>query len=190
MHKNTWIISIFVMLLVVAGCTSTSTIKTTQTDNADLLDRIYNTDPQRKFIGEDMIDFKFTDIITGNTYSLKEDFKDKVVVIETFSVGCPACAEGIGNYNKLYDKYGEKVEIIYLDISEFDTKNEIVSIKQQYNGRDWKWVDFQQALKPFFEKYNIYANDQTFIVKGGKIAYADSFKVPISRIDKVIGDLV
>ena len=187
MHNVIMVLSVL-LLLVVAGCTSTA--KTTQTNKVDAAERIYNLDPQRKLIGQSVDDLHFKDILSGKTFHLDSDFKDRVVIIETFSIGCPACAEGINNYNKLYDKYGDDIQIIYMDINELDTKEAILDIKDQFNGRDWIWLDVQGSLLPFFDKFNIYANEQTFIINEGVIAYADSFKVPLSRIENVLNTLV
>ena len=99
---------------------------------------------------------------------------------------CPACVEGIKNYNYIYDKYGEKVQIVYLNINPADTAEDIINIKQRFNGRDWIWVKYSPEIKDFLLKYDIIGNDITYIVKDGKIVYADSLVAPISRIENVL----
>lgn len=177
---------LIVLVLVAAGCSSGTAPK--RNDNlVSAVDRIYNLDPQRKFIGETVDDFHFIDMITNNQVHFDEVYKDKVVFIQSFSVGCPACVQGIIDYNKLYEKYGEKIEIIYMDINPDDTKEDILSAKEEFNGKDWLWADYQGSILPFYEKFNVRMNDMTFIIdKNGKIAYADSFQVPLSRLENAL----
>ncbi len=169
---------LMVLVLVMAGCSSGIAPK--RNGNSDsAVDRIYNLDPQREFIGEKVDDFHFIDIITNKQVHFDEVYEDKVVFIQSFSIGCPACVQGIIDYNKLYEKYGEKIEIIYMDINPDDTEEDILSAKEEFNGKDWLWADYQGSILPFYEKFNVRMNDMTFIIdKNGKIAYADSFQVP------------
>lgn len=185
--KNKYLLIFFaVIALFLLGCSTTSkTIPTSKATTQDTIERIYNSDPYRQYIGTQLENYKFTDIITGNTFEIK-DFANKVMIFESFSVGCPACAEGIRNYNQIYDKYGKNVQIIYLNINPADTEQAILNIKQKYNGRDWIWVKFSPEIKDFLLKYDIVGNDITYIVKDNKIVYADSLLVPVSRIENSI----
>lgn len=189
-----FIIAFLVVISVfLAGCSGNSATgaATSTEDRLTNLDRIYNLDPAREYIGQEMGDVHFKDLVSDETYHLQEDFAGKVVIIETFSVGCPSCAEGIKNFNKLYDKYGDKIQIIYLGILERDTEESILGIKESYDGRDWIWTKYAGNLLPFYDQYNIYANEQTFIVgKDGTIVYADSFKFPLERMDAEIAKWV
>ena len=167
------------------GLASYYNITTSKTINQDPIERIYNADPYRQYIGTEVENHKFTDIITGNAFEIK-DFANKLIIFESFSVGCPACAEGIRNYNQIYDKYGKNAQIIYLNINPADTEQDIKNIKQKYNGRDWIWVKFSPEIKDFLLKYDIVGNDITYIVKDSKIVYADSLSAPVSRIENSI----
>ena len=179
--------------ILLAACSGNTTTGAT-TGNEDFLsqiDRLSKLDPAQEFIGQQIDDVHFRDLISDKIYHMNADLAGKVVIIETFSVGCPSCAEGIKDFNKLYDKYGDKIQIVYLGILDRDTKESILNIKEQNNGRDWIWTKYSGSLLPFFDKYNIYANEQTFIIgKDGTIAYADSFKYPIEKLDGEIAKLV
>lgn len=179
---------ILVSLILIAGCATNSN---QTSDISSSVERIYNLDPQRKFIGETVDDFHFIDIITNEQVHFDEVYKEKVVFIQSFSIGCPACVQGIIDYNELYEKYGEKIEIIYMDINPDDAKEDILSVKEEFNGKDWLWVDYQGSILPFYEKFNVRMNDMTFIIdKKGKIAYADSFQVPLSRLENALAELI
>lgn len=178
------IIVILSTLLFLISC-NTKTSSTTSQVTSDPIERIYNIDPYRKYIGTQLENYAFTDVITDKPFQLK-DFSNKIIIFESFSVGCPACAEGIRNYNQIYDKYGDKVQIIYLNINPADTGQDILNVKQKYNGRDWKWVKFSPEVNNFLLKYDIVGNDITYLLKNGKIIYADSLSAPISRIENAL----
>ena len=192
--KQGYIITILAALsLLLAACSGNQATgaATSTEDRLTQLERLYNLDPAKDYIGQQMGDVHFKDMITGKTFHLEEDLAGKVIVIESFSVGCPSCAEGIKSYNKLYDKYGDDIQIIYLGILDRDTEESILEIKESYNGRDWIWVEFAGNLLPFYDQYNIYANEQTFIIgKDGTIVYADSFKFPFESMDAEIAKWV
>jgi len=185
MDKKLFITFVIFVIILLFGLASYYNITTSKTINQDPIERIYNADPYRQYIGTEVENHKFTDIITGNAFEIK-DFANKLIIFESFSVGCPACAEGIRNYNQIYDKYGKNAQIIYLNINPADTEQDIKNIKQKYNGRDWIWVKFSPEIKDFLLKYDIVGNDITYIVKDSKIVYADSLSAPVSRIENSI----
>lgn len=173
-----WIV--LIVFLTVTACTS----KKPNNVTVDPVERIYNLDPQRKFIGETVGDLHFIDILKNKQYHLDEINKEKIIMIQSFSVGCPACARGIKDYNLLYDKYEKDIEVIYMGINPDDTPNSIRNIKEQYNGKNWLWLTYQSSLLSFYEKFSFINNDMTLIIdKDGRIAYADSFAVPLERLE-------
>jgi len=183
---------ILVSVLLAACGSPEPTGNTAAENNLDRLarlEKIYSIDPQKEQEGKQLGDVHFDDIISGKTNHLDEI--GKIVIVETFSVGCPSCAELIKEYNVLYDKYGDDIEIIYLGVSEEDTKDAILEIKELYNGRDWLWVEFDPELTPFYDDINMYTNEQTFVIdKDLVIKYADSFKTPMSKIEAAITELI
>jgi len=167
-----------------------NTAAETQLERLEKLQRIYDIDPQKEQEGRFMTGLEVNDIVSGNTYTL-EDLNDKIVVIETFSVGCSACIEGIKEYNELYEKYDGEIEFVYIGMNEFDTKEDVLATKEEYGGKDWIWTTFTSDYLEFFEEYNIYANDQTFVLDHGQIiSYADSFKTPVSIIDEAVAAVI
>lgn len=160
--------------------------KNNSTSEINAVDRIYNLDPQRDLIGQTIGDFHFVDIITNEQIHFME--LNKVVMIQSFSLGCPACVKGISDYNELYDNYD--IEVIYLDINPDDSVEDIKATKEEFNGRDWIWAEYQGSLLPFYEEYNFRANDMTIIMdETGKIVYADSFSVPLKRLENQLNEL-
>ncbi|MBC8500707.1 MAG: redoxin domain-containing protein [Nanoarchaeota archaeon] len=190
MKSSNYVVSlILVALLLLFGC-STNAGQEQNSNSISSVERIYNLDPQRTFIDQEIGDFHFINILTDKQIHFDDLNKDKVVIIQSFSNGCPACVRGIKEYNKLYDKYKDSLEILYMNINPDDKPEEIINIKETYNGRDWVWANYQGSLLPFYEQYGFKMNDMTFIVdKGGRIAYADSFSVPLERIENELRKL-
>lgn len=182
-------VSVLSFLFILSGCTNNK--ENEKDSSSSAIDRIYSLDPQRNFIGETVDDFHFIDIITNKQIHLDELYKDKIVFIQSFSVGCPACVQGIIDYNYLYDKYKGKIEVIYMDINPDDSKEVILNAKEEFNGKNWLWAKYQGSLLPFYENFNVKMNDMTFILdKNGKIAYADSFSVPLSRLENALKEII
>lgn len=183
-------ILVFILTLtifILTGCSNKAEIDNNKV-TMSAVDRIYSLDPQRQFIGKDIEDMHFIDINTDKQIHFDEINKNKVVMIQSFSNGCPACVRGIAEYNELYEKYD--IEVIYLDINPDDSQEVIKSVKKNFNGGDWIWADYQGTLLPFYETYKFRANDMTFIIdKGGKIVYADSFSVPRERLENELEKL-
>jgi len=167
---------LLVLLLVLIGCSSSENGNTA-------LDRIYDTDPQRVYIGEAVADIHFLNIVSGEQIHLDDLYKNKIVIIETFSNGCPACVEGIKKYNPLFDTFNDELELVYLGIEPTDTAEAILTTKEENGGGNWIWTAHQGNLIPFYEQYNLHFNDMTMIIDtSGKIVYADSFTVPVDRL--------
>jgi len=119
--SSTVVILSLVLMILLASCTSgiKKGIDKASSDSKkqiSSIERIYNLDPQRKYIGDQVEDYHFIDMISNSEIHIDEVYKDKVTIIQSFSNGCPACVRGIADYNVLYDKYSDEIEIIYLDI--------------------------------------------------------------------------
>lgn len=188
MRKKTLLGLLILTSVFLSACTS-NVIKTTNTEPAKFsVDKIYDLDPQRDFIGQKIGDSHFVNIITGSQVHLDEIYKDKVLMIQSFSNGCPACVRGIVEYNEFYEEYD--IEIIYMDINPGDTVETIIATKEDFNGKDWVWANYQGSLLPFYEEFNFVVNDMTIIVdKSGTIVYADSFSVPKERLENELNKL-
>lgn len=187
MNKSILVIAIVLILVIGAGFfvfTNSSKYPPTlgKVISEDPIERIYNLDPQRKYIGKVLSDLEFEEVVSGKTIKLS-DLSDKVIIMESFSVGCPACAEGIKNYNQIYDTYGDKVQIIYLNINPAESSEDILNIKQRFNGRDWIWVKYSPKIDGFYSEYGINGNDITYMIKNNIIQYADGLSAPLSRIE-------
>jgi peroxiredoxin len=73
-------------------------------------------------VGEEIQSFNSHDI-NGNKISLK-DLKGKVVVLNFFFIGCPACMEEVPELNDVVNRYKDNSNVVFVSIS-LDTKGYI-----------------------------------------------------------------
>ena len=184
--KHLAFLLVLLSVLLLAGCTSSQE----SSNGADVFEKIYASDPQRAHVGKELQSgYSFVDI-QGNSFTI-ESLKGKPLVIETFFVSCPSCAQTIKNFRELHDKYGDKITIIYFDINPADTNQDIAELKEKYNGGDWLWVKYDENSASFLQSNGIRGSDITYIVdKKGFIRDAYSIIPPVQRLDKSIAELI
>ena len=163
-------------LLVLAGCAS----KVPSSQESDVVERLYASDPARQLIGTELPSITFTNLVSGENVSL--DQLKGVVLINSLILGCPSCLEEIPKLNKLYDTYGDKITIVEIDINPKDTAEQLLKVKKELQGRDFVWTISPEAG----EALQMPGPDVTYIAKNGKIVYADSMVVPIGRLERFI----
>jgi len=170
---------IFLILVLIIGCSPKTATQPSQ--SSGVIEKLYASDPARQMLGKELSVFSFVDIVSGKTIT-SGDLKNKVVLINSFILGCPSCLQEIAKLNTLYDKYGDSVTIIQLDINPKDSAEKILEIKKELNGRDYVWTvapEAGQALR-------MEGPDYTYIVKNGEVVYADSFVVPVERLERFV----
>ena len=180
-------VGVLVLLSVLlASCTSSQQAS----NGAGAFEKIYASDPQRAYVGKELQSgYSFVDI-NGNSFTI-ESLKGTPLVIETFFVSCPSCAQTIKTFRELHDKYGEKINIIYFDINPADTDKDIVELKKKYDGGDWIWVKYDENVASFLQSNGIRGSDITYIVdKGGIVRDAYSIIPPMQRLDVSISELI
>lgn len=174
-------------VLLLAGCTSKQ-----QFSNGErgVFEKIYASDPQRTHVGKELQSgYSFVDI-EGNSVSI-ESLKGKPLVIETFFVSCPSCAQTIKNFRELYDKYDGRINIIYFDVNPADTDQNIAELKKKYNGGNWIWVKYDENVASFLQNNGVKGADITYIVdKKGIVRDAYSIIPPVERLDRSISELI
>jgi thiol-disulfide isomerase/thioredoxin len=167
-------------IILLSGCTQTTQRETQPVDAAE---RIYSLDPVRAMIGKEIPQLEFTDLVSGNKIT-SSDLKTKVVLVNSFLIGCPSCLAEIPKLNQLHEKYGNRVMIVQLDINPDDNPEKLLRIKNEQNGADNVWTIAPTAA----QQLNMKGPDYTYIIKNGKITYADSFVVPVERLERFIDE--
>ncbi len=112
-------------------------------------------------------DFTVTDI-DGNPFTLS-DFRDKkVVLLDFMSVNCASCREEMPELKKVYQKFGDRIQILSVDIQS-DNDEDLQEFMDEYNAK-WRAARDTDNL---ISKYNIKLIVRVIIVdKEGKITYS------------------
>lgn len=174
------VILCLVVLFLLTSCTS----KTAQESNS-LADRLAAADPARNMIGLDIPEITITDVVSGNVLTTT-DLKSKTVLINSFIRGCPSCLEEIQKLNTLHKEYGDELLIIILDIDSRDTPEQLLEIKEQTEGRDYVWAISSEAAQAL----EMQGPDYTYIIKDGKIVYADSYVFSVEKLESAVVEVL
>lgn len=100
----------------------------------------------RKYIGQDVPDFKFTDI-NGKTYS-KADLKGKVVVINFWFIQCKPCTQEMPELNKLVEKYRQNKNVIFLAPT-FNQKDKVLKFLKKKSFDYALIANAEETIKDF-----------------------------------------
>lgn len=168
------VILVIGVLFLLRGNLNGNGVQDIGAEKSSFIGSIIKNDPSYRKIGTSLTGYYVDDLISGKRILL--DNKEIPIIIESFYVGCPSCVAGIKEYNKLYDDYEEKILIIYLNINPKDTKEDILNIKKQTNGRAWVWVEYSEEYNKLFEKLDLIGSGQTYLIKNGVVVYGDSLE--------------
>ena len=113
-------------------------------------------------------DFTVKDI-DGNIFTLS-DYKDKkVVLIDFMATWCSSCKEEMKHLKEIYEKYGNKIEMISIDIDRTESEEDLRNFMEEYNAK-WRAALDTDNVK---EKYGITDIVRVVIVdKEGYITYS------------------
>lgn len=100
----------------------------------------------RKYIGQDVPDFKVTDI-NGNSYT-KADLKGKVVVINFWFIQCKPCTMEMPELNKLVAKYHQNKDVIFLAPT-FNQKDKILKFLKKKSFNYALIAEAEKTIKDF-----------------------------------------
>jgi len=129
-------------------------------------------------------DFTVTDL-DGDTFTLSEFLDQKVVLIDFMSTTCPSCEEEMPELVKIYNKYGDRIEMISIDIAGVgeDGEDDLRDFMEDYNAHWRAALDTDDLM----DKYDITEIVRLIIVdKDGKITYNHVGVSSASRISKEI----
>jgi thiol-disulfide isomerase/thioredoxin len=121
-------VSIFTLLFL-AGCGSNEEAKTIVEDNGSF--------QELKVLSNKTYNLKTTDgktitlNVENNTLTSKQ-LKGKMVLINFWATWCPPCIEEIPNFNKIYEKYKDKIVIIGVLFEKDKDPNELKAFMEKY----------------------------------------------------------
>jgi thiol-disulfide isomerase/thioredoxin len=79
------------------------------------------------------LDNQTIDMALNNNILVSQKLNGKVVLVNFFATWCPPCIEEIPSFNKLYEKYGDKFEIVAVLYEKDKAKEEIEAFVQKHN---------------------------------------------------------
>jgi thiol-disulfide isomerase/thioredoxin len=78
------------------------------------------------------LDDKTITMALNNNILVSQELNGKVVLVNFFATWCPPCIEEIPSFNKLYEKYGDKFEIVAVLYEKDKAKEEIEAFVQKH----------------------------------------------------------
>ena len=100
-----------------------------------------------------------------------EMLRGRPYVLKGFVPFCLPCMQEVEELNGLYAQYGDRIEIVSVDLSLADTPEDVVRFKDSSGGGDWHWA---VATGGMMKDYGFMLAGTTFVVDGeGVITYRD-----------------
>ena len=100
-------------------------------------------------MGEEVPDFSYT-TIDGETFTLSEVLKEKqAALVNFFKVDCTFCIEEFPVFEKLSQKYSEKLGIIALDSLPGDTEEDVKELREEENVKIPLAMETDRKLSEF-----------------------------------------
>ena len=105
--------------------------------------------------------------IFGNTYTL-EDYKDKTVILNFWSMSCTICKEELKDIEKIYNTYQDDVILLTL-ISPELSNSSTEEIKKYIEENNYSFPVLIDESGEYFKKYGISSFPNTFIIDNNEI---------------------
>ncbi|MCK5113184.1 MAG: TlpA family protein disulfide reductase [Phycisphaerae bacterium] len=139
---------------------------------------------QSKYAGQDFS----ADLTTldGKTFSIPQDTKGKVVVVDFWAAWCPPCRKLVPHMKQIHEKYKDKDVVIVgisLDADKAKLQKFIADEKMNWvQTCSWKkWED------PTVQKYGIDGIPAVWVIgKDGKVVSTDAADATSEIIDKAL----
>jgi thiol-disulfide isomerase/thioredoxin len=106
--------------------------------------------------------------IDGNSFKLS-DFKGKVVIIDFMATWCGPCRRQMPYYGTIWEKYGETIVIISIDIDPNESEQTLRNFSQDFPYATWIWAKDTFNLS---QPYQVIGIPTTIIIdRDGYIRY-------------------
>lgn len=105
--------------------------------------------------------------IFGNTYTL-EDYKDKTVILNFWSMSCTICKEELKDIEKIYNTYQDDVILLTL-ISPELSNSSTEEIKKYIEENNYSFPVLIDESGEYFKKYGISSFPNTFIIDNNEV---------------------
>jgi cytochrome c-type biogenesis protein len=127
----------------------------------------------------------FTDI-DQETMSLS-DFQGKVVVLDMMATWCPGCRKAMSELKKVYDHYGDSIEMISVDIDLTESSAQLRDFKEEYDA-GWRFTMDTPDHK-FLDEFKVQEIPKIVVIDiNGGVVYAKAAEIPAEELMEIIDE--
>ncbi len=130
-------------------------------------------------------DIAFTDL-DGNDLELR-DFRGKVVVLDLMATWCPDCRKAMKDLREVHEQYGDRIEMITIDIDPKETPQQLQAFKEEYKA-GWRFA-MDNGDQDFFKEFSVKLIPRTIIIDPrGRVTFSAEGAVPAKDLGKAIDE--
>ena len=130
-------------------------------------------------------DIAFTDL-DGKDISIS-DFQGKVVVLDMMATWCPSCREGMADLVEVYDRYGDSIEMITVDIDLTETPAQLGDYQEEY-GAEWRFAMDNEA-QDFLQEFNVQTIPKIVVIDiNGDVVFSESVVIAADDLSDIINE--
>jgi peroxiredoxin len=123
-------------------------------------------------IGDHAREFEKMEFIQGEAFTLEENRKRRVTLVEFWATWCAPCKDSAENLSKLYDKYG-KSGLVVIGITD-ETSEEVKTYLEEMGDKMNYIVATSggETQKKYFDDFDLQAVPYAFLIdKNGRIVW-------------------
>ena len=130
-------------------------------------------------------DIAFTDL-DGKDISIS-DFQGKVVVLDMMATWCPSCREGMADLVEVYDRYGDSIEMITVDIDLTETPAQLRDYQKEY-GAEWRFA-MDNEDQDFLQEFNVQTIPKIVVIDiKGDVVFSESVVISADDLSDLINE--
>ncbi len=120
-------------------------------------------------------------------YKLSElDISEGIVLIDFMATWCSPCRTQIDELKKVHEGYGNRIEILSVDIITWETEKQLADFKRDA-GAKWKFAFDDMGLS---QDYGVTSIPTLLLLKDGELQFSHEGLISSSALSKEIAQLL